>query len=76
MTIDTALKIEAATGISANIWRGLQSDYDMQTARRDNWTTYVKRLQFYNAIFVSGNIIFNYLCCINPIIYLPMKHSV
>lgn len=57
MTIDTALKIEAETGIPANIWRGLQSDYDMQTARRDNWTTYAKRLQFYNAIFVSGNII-------------------
>lgn len=35
ITTDTALKIEAATGIAANIWRGLQSDYDMQTARRD-----------------------------------------
>ncbi len=33
ITTDTALKIEAATGISANIWRGLQSDYDMQMAR-------------------------------------------
>lgn len=36
ITTDTALKIEAAIGISANIWRGLQSDYDMQTARRDS----------------------------------------
>ncbi len=36
ITTDTALKIEAATGIGANIWRGLQSDYDMQTARRDS----------------------------------------
>ena len=36
VTIDTALKIEAATGIAANIWRGLQADYDMQTARRDS----------------------------------------
>lgn len=36
ITTDTALKIEAATGISANIWRGLQSDYDMQVARRDS----------------------------------------
>ena len=35
ITTDTALKIEAATGISADIWRRLQSDYDMQTARRD-----------------------------------------
>lgn len=35
ITTDTALKIEAATGIGANIWRGLQADYDMQTARCD-----------------------------------------
>ena len=32
----TALKIEAATGIAATIWLGLQTDYNMQTARRDN----------------------------------------
>lgn len=36
ITTDTALKIEAATGIAADIWRGLQSDYDMQMARRNN----------------------------------------
>ena len=36
ITTDTALKIEAATGIAADIWCGLQSDYDMQTARRDS----------------------------------------
>lgn len=36
ITTDTALKIEAATGIAASIWRGLQADYDMQTARRDS----------------------------------------
>lgn len=36
ITTDTALKIEAATGIAATIWRGLQSDYDMQTARNDS----------------------------------------
>lgn len=36
ITTDTALKIEAATGIAANIWIGLQTDYNMQTARRDN----------------------------------------
>lgn len=36
ITTDTALKIEAATGIAANLWRGLQADYDMQTARRDS----------------------------------------
>lgn len=36
ITTDTALKIEAATGIAANIWLGLQADYNMQTARRDS----------------------------------------
>ena len=35
-TTDTALKIEAATGIAADLWLGLQADYNMQTARRDN----------------------------------------
>lgn len=30
ITTDTALKIEAATGIAATIWCGLQSDYDMK----------------------------------------------
>ena len=35
ITTDTALKSEAATGITANLWIGLQSDYNMQTARRD-----------------------------------------
>ena len=36
ISTDTALKIEAATGISSNIWIGLQTDYNMQTARRNN----------------------------------------
>ena len=36
ITTDTALKIETATGISANIWIGLQTDYNIQTARRNN----------------------------------------
>lgn len=36
ITTDTALKIEAATGIAANMWIGLQADYNMQMARRDN----------------------------------------
>ena len=29
ITTDTALKIEAATGITANLWVDLQSDYNM-----------------------------------------------
>lgn len=36
ITTDTALKIEAATGISANIWIRLQTDYNMQTARHNS----------------------------------------
>ena len=36
ITTDTALKLKAATGISANIWIGLQTDYNLQTARRNN----------------------------------------
>ena len=36
ISTDTALKIEAATGISANIWIGLQTDYNMQMARQNN----------------------------------------
>lgn len=36
ITTEYALKIEAATGIDAEFWRGLQSGYDMQTARNNN----------------------------------------
>ena len=36
ITPDTALKIEAATGIAADLWLGLQADYNMQTARHDS----------------------------------------
>lgn len=36
ITTEYALKIEAATGIAANIWRGLQADYDMQMARSNS----------------------------------------
>ena len=36
ITTDTALKIEAATGIAATMWLSLQADYNMQTARHDS----------------------------------------
>ncbi len=36
VTTEYALKIEAATGIPAYIWINMQSDYNMQTARRDS----------------------------------------
>ena len=35
ITTDTALKIEAATGITANLWINMQANYNMETARRD-----------------------------------------
>ena len=35
ITAETALRIEAATGISANIWTGLQADSNMQIARQN-----------------------------------------
>lgn len=36
ITTETALKIEAATGIKAYIWIDLQADYNMQMARNDS----------------------------------------
>lgn len=36
ITTETALKIEAATGIKAHIWVDLQSEYNMQMARNDS----------------------------------------
>lgn len=35
VSTETALKIEAATGIKAHIWTGLQADYNLQVARSD-----------------------------------------
>ncbi|GAA6530422.1 hypothetical protein LPYR103PRE_23950 [Segatella asaccharophila] len=35
MTIEYALLLEAALGIDADIWIGLQADYDKQEARYD-----------------------------------------
>lgn len=36
ITTEYALKIEAAMDIPAYIWMNMQSEYNMQTARRDN----------------------------------------
>lgn len=36
ITTEYALKIEAATGIAADFWLGLQADYNMQVARQDS----------------------------------------
>lgn len=36
ISTEYALKIEAATGIAADFWLGLQADYNMQIAREDS----------------------------------------
>lgn len=36
ITTEYALKIEAATDIPAYIWVNMQTEYNMQTARRDS----------------------------------------
>lgn len=36
VTTEYALMLEAALGTNANIWIGLQSDYNMQKARQDS----------------------------------------
>lgn len=41
ITTETALKIEAATGIKAHIWIGLQTDYNLETAQKDSTLTAV-----------------------------------
>jgi addiction module HigA family antidote len=43
VTTNYALLFEAALGIDADIWIGLQADYDKQKARRDK--SFLKRLE-------------------------------
>jgi addiction module HigA family antidote len=43
VTIECALLLEAALGIDADIWIGLQADYDKQKARYDQ--SFLKRLE-------------------------------
>jgi addiction module HigA family antidote len=42
VTTEYALLLEAALGISANIWLGLQADYNMQCMKQDQ--SFMKRL--------------------------------
>lgn len=42
VTTEYALLLEAALGISANIWLGLQADYNMQYMKQDQ--SFMKRL--------------------------------
>ena len=43
VTTDYALLLEAALGINASIWIGLQTDYNMQKAKQDK--SLMKRLE-------------------------------
>ena len=43
VTTEYALLLEAALGTNANIWIGLQSDYNMQRVKQDR--TFMKRLE-------------------------------
>ena len=52
VTIEYALLLEAALGTNANIWLGLQADYNMQKIKQDK--SFMKRLESirkYAAIF-------------------------
>jgi len=37
ITADTALRLGAYFGVSAQLWLGLQSDYDLQIAHQRDW---------------------------------------
>jgi len=43
VTTEYALLLEAALGIDANIWIGLQADYNMQKMKNDN--SFMRRLK-------------------------------
>jgi addiction module HigA family antidote len=43
VTTEYALLLEAALGINANIWIGLQTEYNMQKAKQDK--SFMKRLE-------------------------------
>lgn len=44
ITADTALRLAAATGISARFWLGLQNGYDLEVARRAHVADGIERL--------------------------------
>ena len=43
VTTEYALLLEAALGTSANIWLGLQADYNMQVVKQDK--SFMKKLE-------------------------------
>ncbi len=49
ITADTALRLSKYLGVSAEIWTGLQADYDLRMAMRTTWPEAEKRVQKYVA---------------------------
>ncbi len=45
ITPDTALRLAAYFGVSAEFWVNLQARYDLKRARRDLWPTIEKRIR-------------------------------
>lgn len=43
ITVDTALRLSIYFGNSASFWLGLQMDYDLEIAEKDNFRGLVKR---------------------------------
>lgn len=49
ITADTALRLGKFFGISAELWVGLQADYDLRLARRHTWPEIESRVRQYVA---------------------------
>ena len=47
ITADTALRLGKFFGISAELWVGLQADYDLRLARRATWPEIESRVRQY-----------------------------
>jgi antitoxin HigA-1 len=49
ITADTALRLSAYFGVSAEMWLNLQSSYDLRQARRTTWPKIKARVQSHGA---------------------------
>jgi antitoxin HigA-1 len=47
ITADTALRLAKFFGVSPELWLGLQSDYDLRTARSGAWKAAEPRVRVY-----------------------------
>ena len=49
ITADTALRLGKYFGVSAEVWLGLQADYDLRVARRTTWPKVEPRVRVHAA---------------------------